>query len=150
VGGKGNGVGRSSGTGVGGGVGTGAVGQEPGPQIEQPARSGRTIAAAAPVAADGSAGGVGMDSPVPGAEATGLIQPALLQAQMQPQIPEQPATGGIQGTGLSSRPDRRRIAMRRDQLLQQRLEPIVLELQQGLALRPDAGPAPQSNGSIHR
>jgi hypothetical protein len=69
---------------------------------------------------------LGMACAMPGAHAVTLGKPALLQPQMEPQVPEQATAGGLDGQGLLERPGVLSGTMDMKQLLDERFEPVML------------------------
>ena len=74
---------------VGAGVGAISVGHEPGPEGLQPGEATVPITAAAQQALQGGLTGVAMGQAMAAAEAPPVVQPALLEPQVQLQIPQQ-------------------------------------------------------------
>jgi hypothetical protein len=126
------------------------MGREPGAQIPQPDAAGLTIPGAADEGTECRPGGLGMGGAMARAEAALGLQPALLEAQMQAQIPEQAAAGVVTGQGVDRPPGRRFSDMQRQQISEQGLEAIVLTLQQELTLEPGARPRAKPWRSLNR
>ena len=80
-------------------IGASAVAAEPFAQAHQQGEAGETIAAAALQISDGAGRHLGMGSAVAGAETAAGGQPALLEAQMLLQTPEEDTKPDITGVG---------------------------------------------------